>query len=131
MQLLALAAYIAGASALGINCRGSGMCLVGAQMTDVQSQIGDMIASGNGDRWFNTGDQIACAKGQEFDSTCAFFQKGASGTAQQAFDHIQNLLDHGCGTCGSDPTEDGNDVSTGELTVNAVHNPCCKGDCQC
>ncbi|CAK7270436.1 hypothetical protein SEPCBS119000_004088 [Sporothrix epigloea] len=131
MQLFTLAMYIASATALGINCRGSSFCtLGGAKITDVQGQIGDMIALGYGDRYFNSGDQIACAKGK-YESICAFFQNGAGGTAQQAFDYIQNLVDHGCTVCGSVPTQDGNDVSTGELTINAVDSPCCKGNCQC
>jgi hypothetical protein len=34
--------------------------------------------------------------------------------------HVKNLLTHGCKGCGSDPVNPGNDVSTGELTVNWI-----------
>ena len=45
---------------------------------------------------------------------------------------LQDLVDHGCGFCGSAPLirgRDKNDVSTGILTANIVHNPPCKGLC--
>lgn len=62
---------------------------------------------------------------------CAFYQNGASGTAQDAYDQLQGLLDHGCTVCGSIPTNDGNNVDDGELTVNYVSDPCCEGQCYC
>lgn len=74
--------------------------------------------------------QIACSQGQFF-HMCAFFQNGASGTADRAAELIQGLLDHGCSACGSNPTQDGNNVDDGELTVNVVDQSCCKGDCTC
>ncbi|CAK7269827.1 hypothetical protein SEPCBS119000_003770 [Sporothrix epigloea] len=131
MKLFTLATYIASATALGINCRGSTVCS-GAEngLQTIHEQISDMVNSGNGGRWFNEGDMIACY-GFQTGSICAFYQKGASGTAQQALDHVQKLLDHGCRACGSDPTQDGNNVNAGELTVNAAGSPCCVGTCQC
>ncbi|CAK7275088.1 hypothetical protein SEPCBS119000_006501 [Sporothrix epigloea] len=132
MKVFSFSVFVAGATALGINCRGSILCESSAPfaMLNVQDQLNDMINAGNGSRWFNEHEQIVCSKGQ-IDSVCVFFQKGASGTAQDALTHVQNLLNHGCSTCGSDPTQDGNDVSTGELTVNAVSDACCVGSCQC
>ncbi|KAL3963619.1 hypothetical protein ACCO45_000623 [Purpureocillium lilacinum] len=74
--------------------------------------------------------QLACAQGQ-YSSICAFYQNGASGTADRAAELLQGLIDHGCSECGSNPTQPGNDVSKGELTVNIVSAPCCKGACTC
>jgi Kp4 protein len=38
--------------------------------------------------------------------------------------------DHGCRGCGSVPTNPGNDVKNGELTVNYVENPCSSSICK-
>ena len=35
-------------------------------------------------------------------------------------DHTLSIRDHGCNYCGSNPILPGNDVSTGEVTVNYV-----------
>ncbi|KAK2596163.1 hypothetical protein QQS21_006440 [Conoideocrella luteorostrata] len=74
--------------------------------------------------------QLACAQGK-YASICAFYQNGASGTANEAAGQLQGLVDHKCSQCGSIPTQPGNDVSKGELTVNIVSAPCCKGNCVC
>ncbi|KAK3181606.1 hypothetical protein K4F52_007161 [Lecanicillium sp. MT-2017a] len=122
---------IATAAALGINCRGSGACnLNNASLKEVLTQVKQMQASGNGGHQYSTGVQLACAQGQ-YASICAYYQNGASGNADRAAQLLQGLIDHGCSQCGSNPTEPGNDVSKGELTVNVVSNPCCKGNCHC
>ncbi|CAK7270432.1 hypothetical protein SEPCBS119000_004086, partial [Sporothrix epigloea] len=56
MKFVALTAYIASATALGINCRGSGFCgALSGKLYEIHDQISDMVDSGNGDRWFNDG----------------------------------------------------------------------------
>ncbi|CAK7275089.1 hypothetical protein SEPCBS119000_006502 [Sporothrix epigloea] len=131
MKFLTLAVYIAGAAALGINCRGNDLCNKDAgQLFEIRDQISDMINAGNGGRYFGEMNQIACSSGRS-NTICAYFQKGASGSAVDAYNHVQNLLNHGCRICGSDPTQPGNDVNNGELTVNIVDNACCVGNCQC
>jgi hypothetical protein len=74
--------------------------------------------------------QVACTSG-DAGSICAFFQSGASGTANDAFHYMQEIIDHGCKLCGSVPTQPGNNVANGQLTVNAVSKPCCEGTCHC
>lgn len=74
--------------------------------------------------------QIACTQGNS-GSICAFYQSGASGSARDAFGHIQQIIDHGCSLCGSVPTQEGNNVDDGQLTVNFVSDPCCEGNCHC
>ncbi|TQV90465.1 hypothetical protein V2A60_010455 [Cordyceps javanica] len=132
MNFFSLSLFLTSATALGINCRGSGFCTInnGASLQVVHDQVGNLVASGGGDRRFNSGDQIACSHGSQ-GSFCAFYQNGASGSAKDAYNQIQQLLDHGCRGCGSVPTQPGNDVSKGELTVNYVSNACCEGDCHC
>lgn len=78
----------------------------------------------------NATEQIACAQGDS-GSFCAFYQKGASGTAQEALDQLQNIINHGCRRCGSTLTSPSHQAGDGLLTVNAKANPCCKGNCHC
>ncbi|KAJ6441632.1 KP4 killer toxin [Purpureocillium lavendulum] len=131
MHLTSILLFVSSAAALGINCRGSGVCSFNnAKLQTVYNQVGNMIAEGGRDRHFNEGQQLACSQGSQ-GSVCAFYQNGASGSAQEAYGQLKALMDHGCQQCGSIPTQPGNDVSKGELTVNYVGNPCCEGDCHC
>lgn len=119
-----LAAFVASSSALGINCRGSGFCPsdgAAGNLINLKAIV-DGIQPRN--RHYNTGQQIACTG-----SLCAYYQNGATGSAEQASGLMQALLDHGCKKCGSCPTQPGNDVSKGELTVNIVSDPHCQGAC--
>ncbi|KAF4445485.1 killer toxin, Kp4/SMK-like, core [Fusarium austroafricanum] len=127
---LLFASSVAG---LGINCRGSGFCSLSpnGSIQKIKEQIGVIIADGQGDRHFDTGAQIACTNADQ-GSFCAFYQSnGASGSANDAFTHIQWIIDHGCKLCGSVPIHDGNNVDDGQLTVNYVSDPCCEGTCHC
>ncbi|KAK8927694.1 KP4 killer toxin [Metarhizium anisopliae] len=131
VSLSIVATFVASAAALGINCRGSGGCTFNnAKLSDVLTQVKQIQAQGNGNHHYNTAVQLACAQGQ-YSSICAFYQNGASGTANDAAGQLQGLIDHKCSQCGSIPTQPGNDVSKGELTVNIVSAPCCKGNCVC
>ncbi|KAJ6789039.1 hypothetical protein PWT90_08410 [Aphanocladium album] len=126
-----LLTFVSTATALGINCRGSGACnLNSASLKEVLTQVRQIQAQGNGGHQYGSGVQLACSSGQ-YASICAFYQNGASGTADRAAELLQGLVDHGCTQCGSNPTQPGNDVSKGELTVNIVSAPCCKGNCHC
>ncbi|KAL4722230.1 hypothetical protein ACLX1H_011009 [Fusarium chlamydosporum] len=98
-------------TALGINCRGSALCSGGAGNLINLKAIVDGIQPR--DRHYSTGQQIACTG-----DTCAFFQSGATGTAEEVSSDLQALLDHGCKKCGSVPTQPGNNVDDGQLTVN-------------
>ncbi|CAF9930084.1 MAG: hypothetical protein ALECFALPRED_004512 [Alectoria fallacina] len=103
-------------TALDINCKGNGNCASQGDdaLTEVHNKI---LALGQGST-FSNGQHIACAGGTG--QACAFYQNlVGTQTAAQAAQHVANLLDHGCKTCGSDPT-DGSNVSNGELTVNWV-----------
>ncbi|ATY60061.1 Killer toxin, Kp4 [Cordyceps militaris CM01] len=123
--LLCLASALGGCvSGLGINCRGSGFCPsdgAAGNLINLKAIVDGIADRGRG---YATGQQIACTG-----SLCAFFQNGASGTAGQASALLQQLLDHGCKKCGSVPTQPGNDVSRGELTVNIVGDAHCQGAC--
>ncbi|KAG5659119.1 hypothetical protein KAF25_000321 [Fusarium avenaceum] len=128
---LTITTLLSAASALGINCRGSGWCNINsASLNNVLTKAKQLQARGQGDHHWGEGVQIACSGGQ-WGSICAFFQSGASGNTDRAVELVQGILDHGCTQCGSIPTEEGNNVDNGQLTVNYVENPCCDGDCYC
>ncbi|KAL3963620.1 hypothetical protein ACCO45_000624 [Purpureocillium lilacinum] len=101
-------ALAASANALGINCRGSGLCPsdgAAGNLINLKAIVDGIQPRG---RSYSTGQQIACTG-----SLCAFYQNGATGTAEQASGFMQALLDHGCKKCGSCPTQPGNDVKNG------------------
>ncbi|EPE04134.1 killer kp4 [Ophiostoma piceae UAMH 11346] len=107
--------------ALGINCRGSGLCgRAGGDLVGVKAIVDGIQPR---DRNYGSGQHIACAG-----NLCAFFQNSASGTADRVSGLLQQLYDHSCEVCGSVPTN-GNNVNAGELTVNYVANPGCEGAC--
>ncbi|KAH7186243.1 killer toxin Kp4/SMK [Fusarium flagelliforme] len=108
---------------LGINCRGSSSCGVGGifhlpnhDMKDVR----DAVAAGEEGNWAN-GEHVACVP-FAFGQLCAFYQGIGSRTfsKQQTVTYLDELLEHKCDKCGSIPTDPGNNVANGQLTVNYV-----------
>lgn len=85
--IAALAAFVASTTALGINCRGGAFCTsngAGGTLRNLKDIVDGISDRG---RSYSTGQQIACSG-----SLCAFYQNGATGTAQQTSDFIQDLL---------------------------------------
>lgn len=118
-------ALAATASALGINCRGSALCSSNGAAGNLINLKAIVDGIDDRDRSYGEGQQIACTG-----SICVYYQNGVGGTAGQASDLMQRLLDHGCTKCGSCPTDvDGNNVDDGELTVNYVSHQDCQGAC--
>ncbi|KAF3056905.1 hypothetical protein CFAM422_012571 [Trichoderma lentiforme] len=108
---------------LGINCNGSSSCGVGGIAGTERGTIDDLrntVAGGDDGLW-GEGQQIACIS-HATGRLCAFYQNVGDRTfnKDQTLMYMQWLLDHGCDVCGSVPTDDGNDVNNGELTVNFV-----------
>lgn len=106
----------------GINCNGGAACRLGGLAGTPRGKISDLydtISAGNG--IFRNGEQIEC-KPHASGRLCAFYQNigNRSFNTQQTLEYLNRLLEHGCEVCGSVPTDDGNDVSKGELTVNYV-----------
>ncbi|PHH89086.1 hypothetical protein CDD83_6681 [Cordyceps sp. RAO-2017] len=131
MQLAPFLLLVSGAAALGINCRGHGICKVNdASLQSIRDQVGVMMAEGARDKVFQSYQPIACARGTR-GSICAYYQHGAFGKATDVYKQLHTLLDHGCNQCGSVPTKPGNDVAYGELTINYSPKPCCDGNCYC
>ncbi|KAF5970439.1 TOX4 [Fusarium coicis] len=104
--LLALAATAGLSDALGINCRGSGLC------SGNKGALGQLIAQVRA---------IACIP-FAFGNLCAFYQGIGSRTftKEQSVTFLDQLRQHGCSKCGSIPVDPGNDVKNGQLTVNYV-----------
>ncbi|KAJ6576048.1 Kp4-domain-containing protein [Mycena vulgaris] len=109
---------------LGINCQGSRLC--DGNAFDTSSQLVEYINQASDGTWFNNGQHIACVN-----SICAFLQNsnGAPGSSVKALAHY--IPDHNCKVCGSVPLfyPNDNNVANGELTFNAVSNPCTTGLC--
>jgi hypothetical protein len=56
MHFSSILIFVSSAAALGINCRGSGVCSFNdASLQVVHDQIGNLIAGGGENRHFNTG----------------------------------------------------------------------------
>ncbi|OAA61557.1 Killer toxin, Kp4 [Cordyceps fumosorosea ARSEF 2679] len=116
-------AEVLAARALGINCRGSSTCNVGGighSPAGTLEKVRDAVAAGPEGQWTN-GQQIACV-GHVTGRLCAFYQNigNRSFNKGQTLNYLAALGNHGCRVCGSVPTDDGNDTSKGELTVNYV-----------
>lgn len=109
--------------ALGINCRGSSTCSVGGighSPAGTLDQVRNAVAAGPEGEWSN-GQQIACVP-HVTGRLCAFYQNigDRKFNKGQTVSYLDNLKNHGCRVCGSIPTDDGNNVSNGQLTVNFV-----------
>lgn len=59
MNFFSISLFFSSAVALGINCRGSFYCSAnpGASLQVVHDQVGNLVASGGGDRRFNSGSK--------------------------------------------------------------------------
>ncbi|OAQ68047.1 killer toxin, Kp4 [Pochonia chlamydosporia 170] len=120
----ALAAALAGtSSALGINCRGSGLC---ASNKGILGQAQGQLRGLDQNKQFSDGEHITCVKSSVTignPSLCLFYQNtGRKWTVAQTLTFTQQIIDHGCAACGSVPTDPGNDVKNGQLTANMVTN---------
>ncbi|KAK3187651.1 hypothetical protein K4F52_003709 [Lecanicillium sp. MT-2017a] len=122
--VLLTAALASTSAALGINCRGSGLCSGNKGLLgEAQAQLRGMDQN----KRFTDGQHVTCVQSSVTignPSLCIFYQKtnGRSWTVGQTVDYVQALLDHGCGACGSVPTDPGNNVNNGDLTANMVTN---------
>ena len=111
------------ARALGINCRGSSTCNVGGighSPAGTLEKVRDAVAAGPEGEWSN-GQQIACVP-HVTGRLCAFYQNIGNRRFNkgQTLNYLAGLQGHNCRVCGSIPTDDGNNVENGQLTVNFV-----------
>ncbi|RGP81842.1 killer kp4 [Fusarium longipes] len=123
--LVALAASVGLSDALGINCRGSGLC-VGNK--GAFSQLVAQVRAIDPNKTFRNGEHITCVDINNIGNhpaICAFYQNIGDRvfSVSQTQTYLQQILDHGCKLCGSVPTDAGNNVANGQLTVNVVINP--------
>ncbi|KAK5993530.1 hypothetical protein PT974_06963 [Cladobotryum mycophilum] len=132
MQFLSTLLFISGAAASIIACRGSAVCGSdpGASVQTIHDQVQSLVANGGASKKFETNQQIACSQTTD-QSFCAFYTNGGSGTAQNALQQLQNLMNHGCKKCGSVPSGSSPNGADGLLTVNWVKDACCQGNCHC
>ncbi|KAL1599530.1 hypothetical protein SLS60_007333 [Paraconiothyrium brasiliense] len=142
MKLLIMLAVLTGLvfaddaiTQLGINCRGSAMCL-GCKQPLGDGGMYDFIDKNlSDDAVFKDGQQVACKSCHiaQTEGSCVFLQKMGDKTAtgRQVKDAVKRLKDKGCKYCGSAPLFT-NNVNDGEVTVNYVTHGCIKhGDKIC
>lgn len=130
-----------GVNTLGINCRGSNPnCWSQSGFDDTLEWFLYLTERGGslGDAdLYVPGSHILCRPwgAVPVGGICAFTQgrnlspTGINGTMIRR--KLNELVDHGCRTCGSVPlSEDNNPVEAGILTVNyVIHGPICNGLC--
>jgi len=82
--------------------------------------VRDAVAAGEEGNWAN-GEHVACLP-LGFGQLCAYYQGIGSRTfsKEQTVTCLDELLEHKCDKCGSIPTDPGNNVANGQLTVNYV-----------
>jgi hypothetical protein len=98
MSLLAVAGSLKTAMGLGINCRGSSTCGY-INFSEAQPLMND-ICNMNPSTTFSNGQHIACEAG-----ICAFLQNVGGNTfnAGTLCTLAQDIVNHGCKSCGSVP----------------------------
>lgn len=131
--LIIAASYSQHVAALGINCRGNPSCSLYGNFADVAPAewLRNVIVGLQGfngideSRHYKDGEHIACAGTSLSASICAFLQKSSGAQGATLKLAAQDLINHGCGNCGSAPlNRNNNDISLGELTFNYVTDPC-------
>lgn len=135
--------------ALGINCRGSGLCpsnYLAADYIGFMLNIAHGLAKCNPKSSFNCGplndtdfyqagaNIICLPQGKSFlGGICAFTQGNVRGPGTLGFQvkqKLQQLSAHGCQVCGSVPLANSNDpAEAGILTVNYISGAACPGLC--
>ncbi|KAK4209246.1 killer toxin [Rhypophila decipiens] len=129
-------------NALGINCRGSGLCdfflntaISGNEAKVLSDWIQGISAEGYTppvmaqNRMYKNGEQIACYIRS---SICAFVQNAPGDTSLADIRRLApEIPGHKCKVCGSVPTgyPGNNDVKHGQLTFNYVKHSCGNGIC--
>lgn len=117
----------------GINCDGSSFCALAGNRGSINTK--GLVRAVNGlpvGGTFAAGDQLACFDvpgllGGLCASVCKntpYFYNGPSETTQNnlAGDIVQDLVNHGCNTCGTAPTNrTGNQLADGCISVNFVY----------
>ncbi|KAF2011032.1 killer toxin [Aaosphaeria arxii CBS 175.79] len=111
---------------LGINCRGSAMCLGCGHYLN---RLLDMASFIENDAEYPENKRIVCGDCRiPFTKLgiCAFTQnmEGKKIKGSVVREKLLDIYKHGCRACGSVPVYPGNNVDLGEVTVNWVTNSC-------
>ncbi|KAK4551825.1 hypothetical protein LTR86_010911 [Recurvomyces mirabilis] len=123
---------------MGVNCQGSYGCdhFDASGKNNGKTAVIDYIVSAidniDQNRIYHNGERIACQPGSYHyniglhtgeitGGICAFLQKAHRLiNGHEIQDHAHGLKNHGCRACGSQPTENDNNVANGMLTFNVV-----------
>ncbi|KAL3686135.1 hypothetical protein R1sor_004157 [Riccia sorocarpa] len=95
-------------------CKGSALCQYASP--NAISEINTQVQALNDANTYSNGQYIACSG-----NICAYLQNvSGTKTAAQIKGYLREIVGRGCSKCAILPTEPGNNVATGELTINAV-----------
>lgn len=110
------------ANAFGNNCSGSTGCSDSGAPPNALAIIREKVKNISSSATFVEGQQIAAVNVGVGSCIAAFSQRVSSGSVLQydTWWYLDALSQHGCSICGSIPTDSGNNVNNGELTVNFV-----------
>lgn len=116
-----IASSLVGRAPLGINCLGSISCRQfgpGNALAIIREKVKNLGST----MTFVEGQQIAAVNVGDGSCFAAFYQKTGDRSFSQysTWWYLNALYQHGCRKCGSIPTDPGNNVNKGELTVNYV-----------
>lgn len=122
MKAAATLLLLTGVNALGINCRGSSACGSRGVNPNALAIIREKVKNLASTQTYVGGQQIAAVNVGDGSCIAAFYQNTGSRSFSQynTWWYLNALVDHGCKVCGSVPTDQGNNVKNGELTVNYV-----------
>ncbi|KAI8940411.1 hypothetical protein NX059_004101 [Plenodomus lindquistii] len=125
--------------ALGINCRGSRMCdTCKSNSKDVLKLINTIPD----DAEYGNGEKIACAPCSYWEfvrldtdpGLCVFAnnmkKKDEKVKGKRVKEMVAKLVSRGCKNCGSNPVHPGNNIGTGQVTMNFVQKSCGPGVCR-
>ncbi|KAJ4363876.1 hypothetical protein N0V95_000946, partial [Ascochyta clinopodiicola] len=129
---------------LSLNCRGSSACGIICR-AEIETLKGYVDKIGDNDEYSN-GDQVACQMcphcgTPEQTPDCPFpidmgicvfpqnMKKDEKVKGSVIKEKVNRIIQHGCKKCGSCPIQPGNDVKTGEVTINYTINGCGEGKC--
>lgn len=112
----------------GVNCNGSLFCDYISGGNDAAQLAGAMNAYLNVNYKYSDGEHLACMNNG--DNICAFLQGTGGLYGSEIITLAQELIEHGCSACGSQPVEDNNSNVAGMLTFNFVASPNCQSGSQ-
>lgn len=125
ITLVIIVFYPEDSHGLGINCRGSGEC---SNFYNEIKDVIDSICNKSSSQLFGPGEHIGTDYAWHqidgswsYSGLAAFTQSTSNAiSVETACACAKQIMNHGCTACGSVPLYPGNNVASGQLTINYV-----------